>query len=281
MLHRLAVLSVCGLAALSWSCAGESASASQSAPAQPDQAVLASVGALRQNDLGKLLQLALPPAELAELEQQWQATKTKPVTPQEAQEFASAMEMLTASGAEQALMAKLEPQLAQMEPQLEMMVGMMSGMIASGIQENEMLDESEKAESQAMLESFAAFLAEGHVLDRDKARQAIAIVCKAARSLELESLEQFQGLSFDQMLGKGDVGLAAVKDILAVYGLSIDAMLDSMTVETISETGDEAIVAVKFELFGKQQSVQSTLTRVGGRWTRQQSDSERVAQSAR
>ena len=66
-------------------------------------------------------------------------------------------------------------------------------------------------------------------------------VCSAARSLKLDSMADVQALTFEQLLGKGDILLKATKDILALYGMDLDEWMESVTAETLSENGDSAV----------------------------------------
>jgi hypothetical protein len=256
---------------------GPAAAPAGPAVGPPDAAVKESIAALRSNDLAKLLQATLPADQYAEMKSGWKKAQKETTTPEQAAEFSAQMAMLTAPGAEDMLMAMVEPQLAQMEPQLDMMVGMLSGMISSSLEQNELLGESEKTEGRRWVKAFSAFLLEGDILSREKARRTVGIVCKTARKLELETLAQAQALSFEQVLAKGSLCLGATKDVLDIYGLSLDDLLDSIAVKTVSQEGDDAVVELKFELFGEKQTVRSQLTRVDDRWIRNQGNTSTAA----
>ena len=78
--------------------------------------------------------------------------------------------------------------------------------------------------------------------------------------------DQVRALSFDQALVKGGEALAAGKEILGVYGISIDQWLDSVSAETLSEDGNHASVRVKFEVLGLSEEADLEMEYVDGHW---------------
>jgi hypothetical protein len=60
--------------------------------------------------------------------------------------------------------------------------------------------------------------------------------------------------------------LAAAKEVLAVYGLSVDGMLDSVEVEVLSKAEGQARVQVSYDLFGAPQEAAVDLVETDGRW---------------
>ena len=60
--------------------------------------------------------------------------------------------------------------------------------------------------------------------------------------------------------------LLALLAVLAVYGFSLDKMLDSVKTEVVSQTGDAAKVKVSYKLFEQPLSFETDLVQVDGRW---------------
>ncbi|HSE13707.1 MAG TPA: hypothetical protein VLB69_13835, partial [Rudaea sp.] len=109
--------------------------------ASPDGAVLASVHALRANNVAGLLENALPPGAVVKMKTDWTREINKePVTDEDRRKFAEQMGKLTAPGAEDKLFAELEPHLKQFEQQsaqqMPMMIAMGQGFIQSAIQQS-------------------------------------------------------------------------------------------------------------------------------------------------
>ena len=82
-------------------------------------------------------------------------------------------------------------------------------------------------------------------------------------------MKDVQELSFEELLTKGDIALASLKDVFEVYGLSMDDCLDSVQVETVREEGDQATVRVEYRILGVSDSAEVEMVRVGRRWIRQ------------
>ena len=111
---------------------------------KPHESILTSVRAVRNNDLGAVLQAVLTDDQLAEMEAEWNQQRKQPVDPQESAQFQMVMTMLTAPGAEDMLMAQVEPKLAEMRPQVAMMVGMFSGLLQASLEQDQTLQPAEK-----------------------------------------------------------------------------------------------------------------------------------------
>ena len=174
--------------------------------------------------------------------------------------------MLTAQGAENTLMSMLKPQLDEMRPQMQMMVGMFSGMLSSGIQQDENLSSEQKRKAGKLVQAIGNFLSENDLTDERNARKAVGVVCTTARKLNINSIEQFQAMNFNQMLGKADIALAGAKDLFSIYGMDFDQWIDGLEVQTVSQDGDTAVVRVSYEIFGVKDTVDEELVRRGSRW---------------
>lgn len=235
---------------------------------EPHAALVASVEAVRKNDLRRFLQLTLPDAKLAELRAEWERQRAEGAKPAEVAQFRETMAKLTAPDAEAKLMQELAPKLAEMRPQVAMMTGMLTGMAQSGIEQSATLSATEKRQARELLQAAGRVLQEHDITDEAAARRAVAVVCRTARRLNAAELEQLQRLSFDQLLAKGDVVLGGLKEVLAIYGLEVDAWLDSVEAETVRQEGDGALVRVRYEILGVRQTVETEMVRSEGRWVR-------------
>ena len=249
------------------------------AAASPDATVMASVRALRANNVAALLANALPPGEVAKIKVDWAKEMNKdPVTDEDRRKFSEHMAQLTAPGAEDKLFAQLEPQLKQFEQQsaqqMPMLIAMGQGFVQSAIQQNKELDEQQKQQTAALIDATAKWAQTAKFTDAGLAKQAIGVVCKTARDLNLKSLDEARALNYDQAMQKAGVVLAAVKQVLALYGLSMDSALDSVKAQTVSATGDAAKVKVTYTAFGQPFSTDSDLIKLDGNWYSKQAVDE-------
>ena len=257
------------------------------AAAGPDATILASVRALRANNIGALLDNALPPAELAKIKADWNTEMNKdPVSDDERRKFAEQMTKLTAPGAEEKLYAEAEPQLKQFEAQsaqqMPMMIAMGQGFIQSAIQQNKDLTEPQKQQTVALIDATAKWAQTAKFTDAASAKQAIGIICKTARDLNLKTIDEVRALNYDQAMQKAGIAVAGFKQLLGVYGLSMDKALDSVKTETVASSGDTAKVKVSYTAFDQPFSTESDLVKVDGKWySKQAVEQWKKAQAAK
>jgi hypothetical protein len=241
------------------------------AAAGPDATIMATVHALRANNIAALLDNALPPGELAKIKGDWNKEMTKdPVTDEERRKFAEQMTKLTAPGAEDKMFAEAEPQLKQFEQQsaqqMPMMIAMGQGFIQSAIQQNKDLTEPQKQQTVALIDATAKWAQTAKFTDPALAKQAIAVICKTARDLNLKTIDEVRALNYDQAMQRAGIAVGGFKQLLAVYGLSMDKALDSVKAEPVSTTGDAAKVKVSYTAFDQPFTTESDLVKVEGRW---------------
>lgn len=241
------------------------------APSTPDGAVNASVAALRANNVGALLNNALPAAELAKLKADWNKDINKdPVTEEDRKQFTDTMTKLTAPDAEAKMYAEIEPQLkdfdAKTAQQMPMMIAMGQGFAQSAIQQSKDLNDAQKQQAQAMVDATAKWAQTVKFTDPALVKSAIAAITKTARDLNLKSIDEARALSYDQAMQKAGIVLAGVKQVFAVYGLNMDKALDSIKVETATTTGDTAKVKITYTAFEQPFSTESDLVKVDGKW---------------
>ena len=279
-LVRLAL--VAALAAAAVGCnqqAAPTATATAPAPAPvavpvaatPDATIQASVRALRANNVGALLENALPAGEVAKMKADWSKEMNKdPVTDEDRRKFSEEMTKLTAPGAEDKLYAELEPQLKQFEQQsaqqMPMMIAMGQGFVQSTIQQSKDLTEQQKQQTLALIDATAKWAQTAKFTDAGLAKQSISVICKAARDLNLKTLDEARALTYDQAMQKASIVLAGIKQVLALYGLSMDKALDSIKTEVVSTSGDAAKVKVSYTAFDQPFSTESDLVKVDGKW---------------
>ena len=264
-------VSALALVALLAACGKEEKGADLAQTSTPQGAIDAAVQSLKAGDLKSLVESQVPPSHMEKLRTEWKADMAKdPPSEQEKQEFATQMAELTAADAEDKIMAKLEPELVKFEtemaPQLPLMIGMGKGLAANGIQENKELTQDQKDQAVKSIDALAKWVQETNFTDRARVKEAVSKVVASARELNLKTLDEARALSFDDAMVKGSVALRGFKDVLAVYGFSLDKMLDTVKTEVVSQTGDAAKVKVSYQLFDQPLSFETDLVQVDGRW---------------
>lgn len=237
---------------------------------EPVAVVEAGVAALRAGDLRAFFESQLPPAEIERLRAERVAQAAEPVDPAERERFATMMAMLTAPDAEAQVMAAIEPQIEQfereIEPQLARNVGMLKGLAMVAIQQSEDLTPLAKEQATASLDAISGWVTNTRFTDRERLREAIGHLAAAAREADVATLDALNALDWEASLDRASIAFRAVKRTLETYGFPVDATLDSIRTEVLSQQGDTAKVRVSYDLLGKPMSFDVDLVARDGRW---------------
>jgi hypothetical protein len=271
-MNRILTLAAAGLMSLGLVACGrdEAPADAAAATATPEAAVKSAAQALRTNDVGQFVKLALPAAQYDEVKAKFESRERPTPAAAEAAEFREMMQKFTAPDAETALMAEFEPHLAQFEaemaPQMPMMIGMGTGFAKQAVQQNADMNEDQKRQATQFVDAVGGWLASVKLTDRELAKSAIAKAVAAARRLELTELEQVNALSFEQAMAKAGILFGGFKDVLAVYGFDIDKSLDSTQVEVLKQEADSARVKVSYQVLGQTIVGEQDMVRQQERW---------------
>jgi hypothetical protein len=237
----------------------------------PEATIRKNVELLKAGDLGGLMQNALPPADFAKTKADWGKDKDQePITEEQRTQFNETMAKLTAPDAEQKLFAEIEPKLkefdAQYQQQLPMYAMAGAGWVKNMIQQNQTMSEAERAQATAAVDALQAWVVKTHFTDAESIKKVIAIVAKAAREMNLKSLDEARALTFDQSMQKARIAFLGIKDALAVYGFSIDQTLDSIKPQVLGSDGKTASVQLSYTLLGAPLTATTEMVNVDGRW---------------
>ncbi len=232
----------------------------------PDKAIMAIIDAAKSNNIATLMQLTVSDENFAQLKSDWQTKKNEPISEEERAMFEEQMIKFTADDANDIIMADIQPKLDEMKPQLAFLVPMFQGMMNAEIDKKNNLGEDKKDAAKKAIESINKWAQETDLTSPELARKSVEIFTSTARDLELKTIDDLHALSFEQALEKGGKVVGAAKEILAVYGLSIDDMLDSVSAETVTQSEGSATVNVKFSFLGTDQEVETKMLKLGERW---------------
>ena len=232
----------------------------------PDGAFMASVAAMKSNDLKSLIKNSLSQEQYNELVTEFENNKTGDFSEADKAQFAQTVTMLTSDGAEETLYAMVEPQLEQARAMLPMMLMMGKDQILQGIKENPMLPEAQRDSAATVVGAAMDWMGENDILSEDKTKAAISALVNTAKELDMKSLDEVQNMSFDQALDKGSIAFGGVKNVLGAYGISMDDMLNSVEVDTVDVEGDKASMVVTFEVFGESVSQVMNMIKKDGVW---------------
>ena len=244
----------------------EKAAVQTAAPATAATAMDAQIKAFRSNDLKALLEAALPAAEIERMRSEWDKNRAEPITEEDRAEFADSWGKITAADGVDKIMAEMEPQLAQLKPQLAGMIAMGQGMATMTIAESTDLTDAQKAQATAFMNGLSGWLGKTDFADPALMRKSLTALADGLRATGITKLDDIKALSFDELLAKFGPAVGGVKNALAAYGFSLDAIADSVKTEIVSEAGDTAKLKVSYALFDAPMSFESEMQKVDGKW---------------
>jgi hypothetical protein len=237
----------------------------------PDAAVQQSVSLIKAGDFDGFWKHSLPPADYANLRNDWKLhPDQRPITDEDRAHFNLAIQDLTAPNAETTLYGQLKPKLANMEAQyhdqLPVMLGIGQAILTTGIAQNKTMTENQKQQARDVLNVLLPWAQQTPWFDQDKAKQAVGVVVATARQLGLKSADQVQNMDYDTAMKDYSMAFGGAKQVLGIYGLSVDDTLNSVKATTVSMDHGQAHVKIDYTLLGKPLSTDSQLVLVDGRW---------------
>ncbi len=238
----------------------------------PEAAVQGSLILLKAGNLGSLWKHALPPADYATLRTDWSKRNAgqAPIGAADRARFDATLQKLTAPDAETRLYAELQPKLSQMEQQYEdqlpVLISLGDAFLKNGVARNKTLTSEQKTQLTDALGVLTPWAQKAPWFDQVHAKQAVGVLVATARKLDLKSPEQLRAMDFDAAMGKLGTGYAGMKQVLAIYGLSLDEALDSARLSTVSNQDGRAVVKIDYTLLGKPLTTETTLVQQDGRW---------------
>ncbi|MEO7067679.1 MAG: hypothetical protein ABI114_12265 [Rhodanobacter sp.] len=238
----------------------------------PEAAIQGTVDQLKAKDFNALLKHALPPADYANLRADWQKREqdAQPITAEDRVKFSAALQKFTAPNAETELYTELQPKLDAMQKQysdqLPVLLKMGTGFLKNGVAENQRLSAAQKAQAESMLDVLGPWAQKTSWFDQAKAKQAVGVAVATARKLDLKGPDQLRTMDFDTAMTKYSLGFAGAKQLLQIYGLSLDDTLKSVKVHEVSKENGHAVVKISYTLLGKPLSAESKLVQQDGRW---------------
>lgn len=238
----------------------------------PEAALQASIGLLKAGDFDGLWKHALPPADYANMRADWrlQQRNPPPLTARDRARFDETMRKLTGPDAENRLYAELQPKLAAMEQQykdqLPVLISVGDAMLKSAVAQSTTLSEAQKAQAGNVLDVLLPWAQQTPWFDQARAKQAIGVAVATARKLDLKDPDQLHTMAFDAAMGRYAIAWGGLKQLLAIYGLSVDDTLNSVKLTPLSSINGHAVVKVDYTLLGKPLSTETALVQEGGRW---------------
>lgn len=268
-IFRSTLLAALALGAVA--CSNDSPESANAKASGPEQTVERSIALARDGDVAALIQHSLPPEEFARIKAEWTSEKDKtPVDPAARARFAETMAKLTADDAAEKLYKELEPDIrqfdAQYQQQIPTIVAMGRGYLKGLVQQSNDLSASEKEQASNIIEALAVWVEKTRFTDPELVKKALEHVVTTARELDLKTLDQARALSFDESAPKLKIAFNGLKNVLNVYGFSINDTLDSVKTTLVSSEGGSAVVQLDYNLLGTPLQTTTDMVRIDGRW---------------
>jgi hypothetical protein len=272
--------------AVSWNASLLAQSQAETAPAalstaqfaEPAEQLRQLIGNIRRNDLLGALQNSTPPSQLQAARTAFEHMRVKPTSDADRAEFAEKIARLTAPNGVDEIMAELEPKLVEARAKLPgaMLVGMGALQMALA-SDDASLSEAERASLRALVPGLQSWAMQTDFASSLHARQALNLIADAVRASGVRSMDDLKALSFEQAIDKTEAVLQAGKQIALIYGLDINAILDSARVEVLSNDGNKAKLRTTLTVFGTPLTLEHEAQRIEGRWISSHSRGKKAA----
>jgi hypothetical protein len=268
---HLRVLVLLGLSLLLGGCKPSSApmpTGTAGAATRPAQAIRQLTAHLHDNDLVAFARDAVPPALHAQLQVAWREGRTRwPLDELPFDERVPALlKSLAAPGSEVRLQRVFDRQFSGARAELKAAAAALGLFGAQYLDREGNYSADERAHYAQLVAAMSRWGMVAPLGDPQRARQAIAQLATAARRTGLETPADFAAAGMDGSLQRLAPFAAALKQVLAQYGLALDASLTGMQVTLLQQTGDSARVRMRYQLGGSDIDTVVSLQRVDGRW---------------
>lgn len=239
-----------------------------SGAATPAEAVLLPTRDLAKNDLAAFARDAVPPDLHARLDVAWLAGRTRwPLDelPLGAK-VPAILGALAAPGSEARIGRDYDRQLAGAGGELRS-AALALGLFGDKYVANEGdFSRDERAHYRQLVAAASRWAAKAPLSDPKRAHAAIARLAVAARATGLRSESDFARLGMDESLRRLSGFERVLKDVLAGYGLGLDATLGGMRATEVERDGDHARVRMQYRVGDRDIDAAIGVERRDGRW---------------
>ncbi|HET7931410.1 MAG TPA: hypothetical protein VFL63_08495 [Rhodanobacteraceae bacterium] len=236
----------------------------------PEKAISTNLRLTVSGDFDGLMKNRLPPADYAQWRQEWdtQHAHPQPASVAEQKQFAEVMQMLTAAGAEAALLKRLQPELANGDGKGLPPV-FASVLAATGkqlINDSPQLGSGQRLLALQVLQAIDAHVAKVDFGDKKKLAKAIDLVCATARQLHVQTLQQWRALDYATSMRDYGIIWNGLQGLLDIYGLHLASSLNDAKPAIVSIVSDEAVVQLHLTIAGTPMTGEWAMRRVDGHW---------------
>ena len=273
MRHRcwipLLLACLCGLATACRPANGPATPAGTATGAEkPAEAVRLLTRHLRDNDFVAFARDAVPPELHARLDVAWRAGRTRwpldelPL----GKRLPSMLAALAKPGSEARLQQVFDRQFARADREIKSTASTLGLFAAQFVRSEGDFSEAEREHYPQLITAVSGWAQTAPLSDPTRAHAAIAQLAVAARKTGLASDADFARLGMEESLRRMSAFAAVAKQVLAGYGLDLDASLDALDARLQSQTGDSARVRMRYAVAGRPIDTLVEVERHDGRW---------------
>lgn len=221
----------------------------------------------RAGDIAALAQASVPPAHWDRIRSTWERKRLEPTSDADRLEFGEKLARITAHDAVDSYMAELEPKIDELRPQWPgaMLMGFGAMQVAITSPDSDLTDE-QRTMLKAALPGVQQWVGSTDFFDTATLRDALTLLTDAARRTGIQNLDQLKALPMEELLRRGNGLVAAAKDAVQLYGIDVNAIVDSLQVDVLSNDGSKARVRATVTVFGAPLSNEYELVLLDGHW---------------
>jgi hypothetical protein len=238
------------------------------ANATPAQVVRQLTAHLRNNDLEAFARAAVPPKLHTQLDLAWREGRTR--WPLDELPFGSRLPgilgSLAAPGSEARLQRIFDRQFAGANRELRSAASALGVFGTQYVSNEGDYSDDERQHYAQLIAATAQWGARAPLADPARAKAGIAKLAAAARRTGLTSEAAFRDAGLEGGLRRMGPFAAAFKQVLAAYGLKVDADLATLEATLQQQTGDTALVRMRYRFAGQPIDTVVSMERIDGRW---------------
>lgn len=238
-------------------------------PTEPAQAVEQLIDDLRRSDLAAYARHAVPPALYARLDVAWTEGRTRwPLTELPLDDRLPAfITALAAPGAEKQLLTAYNRQFSGAGAELRSAAATLGLFATQYLRKEGDYSADERAHYAQLVKALSRWGQKAPLGDPQRARKAIPQLVAAARQTGLAGgPDTFRQLGMQRSLARFGPFFARFKQVLATYGLDVEADLGSARTELVERNDDKARVRLTYTLAGQPIEALLDVERHDGHW---------------
>lgn len=265
---RRPLLALILLAGLGIMTAAETPPTPPTAPtaALPDVLATSWAQALRRNDLSGAYALFTPAVQQM-LARHWQRQLARPDAYLDVQ-IDTLLRLSKNTAATDQLVAMSQPYLAQIDiPRATKGIIDIAGFLGTAADAQQPgTGGLDHAGLRDWLKDLATWMPTAGFTDQAKAKLAAGHLVRALTASGIQSAAELRALPLPTALEKLGPALPALKEVLAVYDIRVDALLDSFTAKPGAVEADHTTVMLGFTSLGKPRTITLKLVQQNGAW---------------